>query len=243
MALVVENLKVSVEGKEVVSGASIEVPMGKIVALVGPNGSGKTSLGYAIAGHPSYTIDGGKVSFLGKNITYFKPDEKANLGIFLGFQSPPEVTGVGLFSYLREISKEKKTTLEFKESLDSLLKSIGLSEDFSKRYLNEGFSGGEKKKSEVLQLILRNPKIAILDEPDSGLDVDGIKMIGETLTAQKKRGTGFLLITHHEKILSYLKPDKVYVLLKGKMAREGGQELVGKIQDKGYAWMKKKGGS
>ncbi len=238
MKLELKNLQIDIEGKKVVSGANLETESGKICVLAGPNGSGKSSLAYAIAGHPSYTITGGKILLDGKNIISLEPEKRAELGLFLGFQSPPDVAGVGLFSYLREISQEKIGAAQFKEMLETMLSSLGLDKNFSDRYLNQGFSGGERKKSEVLQLILRNPKIAILDEPDSGLDVDGIRAMGQILQRQKKKGTGFLVITHHEKILDFLAPDKVYVMLNGKVAASGGKGLVKKIQKEGYSWLK-----
>ncbi|MEM2963786.1 MAG: Fe-S cluster assembly ATPase SufC [Candidatus Anstonellales archaeon] len=240
MQLTVKDLTVEIENKKVVIDANLEIRSNNIVVLAGPNGSGKSSLAYAIAGHPSYIVRRGKILFDGKNIVSMDADKRANLGIFLGFQSPPEISGVSLLSYLKEISGESGSFLDFKSKVERLLISLGLERNFAERYLNQGFSGGERKKSEILQLIIRNPKIAILDEPDSGLDVDGVRTISKILHLQRKKGTGLLVITHHEKIIDLLLPDKVYVMIDGKIVAEGTKPLIKKIQREGYTWLKKK---
>ena len=241
--LEIKDLHVSMEGKEILKGVNLEINKGEIHALMGPNGSGKTTLSFVIMGHPSYKIEKGNIFFRGKDITEMKADERARLGLFLSFQYPHEVSGVTIANFLRTAinakNNSKVNVLEFKKLLDEKMEMLSMDKGFAFRYLNEGFSGGEKKKAEILQLAVLNPEIAILDESDSGTDVDSLKIISEGINKIKKESNlGVLLITHYNRILQYVKPDKVHILIDGKIVKSGDASLAHEIEEKGYKVLK-----
>ena len=247
MTLEIKNLHVSVEDKEILKGVNLKLEAGKVHALMGPNGSGKSTLANIIMGHPKYKITKGEIIFNGQIINELSPNERAKLGLFLSFQYPSEVEGITISSFLRTAlnsqlaarKEEPISVLDFHELLKEKLDLLKIPKNFSERYLNQGFSGGEKKKSEILQLSLLNPKLAILDETDSGLDIDALKAVAEginTLIEQDNKKS-FLIITHYKRILEHVKPDKLSILIDGKIALEGGPELVDQLEEKGYGWI------
>jgi len=238
--LVISDLFVETsDGKKILRGVSLRVKRGEIHAIMGPNGSGKSTLAAALMGHPGYKITAGKIILEGKEISKLLVNERAKLGLFLGFQYPVEVAGVNFASFLRMAVNEKLpegkkiSPIGFRNELGEQAKKLALADDMAKRSLNEGFSGGEKKKSEILQMTILKPKFAILDEPDSGLDVDALKYIAKTVNDQED-SPGMLLITHYQRILHYIKPDKVHILVKGKIVKSGGAELALSIEKEGY---------
>jgi Fe-S cluster assembly ATP-binding protein len=239
--LEIKDLHVSVEGKEILKGVDLTIGEGEIHALMGPNGSGKSTLANTIMGHPKYKIEKGEILFNGENILNLTPDKRAKLGLFLGFQYPLEISGVSLFNFLKTTSNslksngEKMSAIQFQKLMKDKMSSLKMDESFMERYLNEGFSGGEKKKSEILQLMVLGPKIAILDETDSGTDVDALKDIADGINkVAEMQKTGILLITHYNRILQYIKPNFVHVLINGKILKSGGGELANTIDKKGY---------
>jgi len=240
--LEIKDLHVEIENKEIIKGVDLKLDLGKVNALMGPNGSGKSTLANAIMGHPNYKITSGKIMFNGKDITNMSPDKKAKRGLFLSFQYPEEVSGVTISNLLRtaynNIHSDKLSLLEFKELLEENAEKLGINKDFLERYLNEGFSGGEKKKSEILQLLTLKPKLAILDETDSGLDIDSLRTVAEGVEKSRNENNSFLIITHYKRILNYIKPDNVFIMINGKIVLEGGKELVDQLEEKGYNWIK-----
>ncbi|MBI3442420.1 MAG: Fe-S cluster assembly ATPase SufC [Candidatus Sungbacteria bacterium] len=230
-SLTLKSLAISVGDKEVVRDFSLAIKSGEVHALMGPNGSGKSSLAYAIAGHPEYQITKGSVMLNNVNLLELLPEKRAEAGLFLSFQEPPEVGGVSMSTFLQMIaSVAKDSPKDFK----SMLPEIGLHDTFLQRFLNEGFSGGEKKKSELLQLIARKPKIAICDEIDSGLDLDALKSVAKILRGEAARGAGLLLISHSPRLFELLPPDFVHVLLKGKLVASRGPEFLDILAQEGY---------
>lgn len=237
--LKIENLKVNVDNKEIVKGVSLEVKEGEIVALLGPNGSGKSTVAFALAGHPNYSIKEGKIVLNGEDVTELSPDKRAKKGLFLGFQHPVEIPGVTVANFLRLAIKSRTgkevDVLNFFNELKEKIREINLDESFATRYLNEGFSGGEKKRMEVLQLHILKPEFAVLDEPDSGLDSESLKNIAGLIRGViEKNKIGVLLISHYQKFLHYLKPNRVLVMKEGKIIKEGGFEIVDQIEDEGF---------
>lgn len=234
------KLSVSVEGKPILADIDLELKAGEVVALMGPNGSGKSSLAYALAGHPKYTLDKGKIILDNKEINELTPNERAINGLFLANQAPVAIPGLGVKSFLWQIYKkfagEKKMDLiKFRNWLDQEADKLQLKKELLERGLNDGFSGGERKKMEVLQMLVSKPKYIILDEIDSGLDVDALKTIALRVEKMVKEDkVGVLVITHYSRILNYLKADKVVIIEKGKVKEKGGMELVEKIEDKGF---------
>ncbi len=247
-SLEIENLHVSIEGKEIVKGISLKVEQGKVHAIMGPNGSGKSTLAYTIMGHPKYTVNQGSIKLDGKELNELTPDERAKTGVFLGFQYPLEIPGVGFVSFLRNSynnihsNGKKISVIDFQNMIKEKIKQLNISDSLLSRSLNEGFSGGEKKRAEVLQLSVINPKIAILDEPDSGLDIDALKNVAEAINDASSKGIGLLIITHYQRILKYIKPDYVHIMVDGKIIKSGGKELAQELEERGYNWAKNIGG-
>ncbi|MFA6489763.1 MAG: Fe-S cluster assembly ATPase SufC [Candidatus Micrarchaeia archaeon] len=236
----VKNLSVSAEGKKIVKGVTLAIKPGEVHVIMGQNGSGKSTLLNALAGHPKYAAEG-SVKFAGKDLLFMKPHERARAGLFLAFQSPNEVPGVALSSFLRRayVARHGKeiSVPEFENLLNEKMKLLGMDRNFASRGVNEGFSGGEKKRSEILQLSVLAPKLAMLDELDSGLDVDALSKISELLAAIKGKDTALLIVTHYARILKGLKPDKVHVMRDGAIIASGDSRLAEKLEERGYTWI------
>ena len=236
------DLHVEVEGKEILKGINLTIHPGKIHTIMGPNGSGKTTLSNTLMGHPKYKITKGKIIIDGIDITNKPTNERAKLGLFLSFQHPHEIPGLNITNFLRTVinnnSEKKYSVIEFYNLLKETMSSLSMDPAFAKRNLNEGFSGGEKKKMELLQLILLQPKYVILDEMDSGTDVDAIKIISKAINDQIKKDLGVLLITHYNKIFDYIKPDEVSILMHGKIVKQGSYELAHQIEKEGFESLK-----
>ncbi len=243
MKLEIIDLHVEIEGKEILKGVTVTFEKGKIVALMGPNGSGKSTLAFALMGHPKYKITKGKILLDGKDITNSTADERAKQGLFLSFQHPQEITGVNLSSFLRSavqnVKGKKIPVTDFHKLLKEKMSELGIEEQFKQRSLNVGFSGGEKKRMEILQLSLLEPKYAILDETDSGLDIDSLKLVCETINKVKSKEMGIILITHYNRILKFLTPDQVHIISKGKIIKSGGKDLAHEIEENGFAGLLK----
>jgi Fe-S cluster assembly ATP-binding protein len=249
--LEVKDLRVSIDGKGILSGLNLSIDKGEVHAIMGPNGSGKSTLANAIMGHPKYTVDSGDVTVRGESILGLSTDLRARKGLFLAFQYPTEISGVGYSHFLRNayntlnksLGEEQNrevflTVREFHEYVKKNLDAVGLDQSFLSRYLNEGFSGGEKKRSEVMQMLVLKPNIAILDEPDSGLDIDAVKAVAEAINKLIDSGAGVLVITHYARILRYLKKlDHVHVVAKGKVIKSGTKDLAEELEAKGYGWL------
>lgn len=240
--LAIKNLSARVEGKRVLDGVSLSVKSGEVHAIMGPNGSGKSTLSHVVMGNPVFEVTGGDILFDGKSVLGLSPDERARLGLFLGFQNPLEIPGVSLSSFLRtafnlRLSREAQLSpVKFNALLQEEMASLGVPPGFSERGVNEGFSGGEKKRCEILQLALLKPKFAILDEMDSGLDVDALKTVAQAASRlAEKNGMGVVLVTHYARILRYMTPDFVHVFVGGKIRESGGPELAAILEEKGYA--------
>jgi Fe-S cluster assembly ATP-binding protein len=239
MDLKIQDLHVEVEGKEIIKGLNLAMTQGETHVIMGPNGSGKSTLAKTIMGHPHYKVTKGDILVDGKSIMEMTTDVRAKLGLFLQFQNPVEIEGVGFVNFLHLASQsmgtKKGTTKEFMKDIKAKIKELKMNEDFIGRPLNMGFSGGEKKKSEVLQMSVLKPKIAILDEPDSGLDIDAIKQVSESISKMAEaEKMGVLIITHYSRILSFMKPTFVHVMVGGQIVEEGGKELIEKLEKQGY---------
>lgn len=237
--LQVKDLHVGVQDKEILKGVNLEIPEGETHVLMGPNGTGKSTLGYALIGHPKYEVTEGSIIFDGEDITEEGADERAKKGLFLSFQNPLEVPGVSLSAFIKsaleQVKGERVKAWDFKKKLHATMDVLNMDYEYAERDLNVGFSGGEKKKAEILQLLMLEPKFAILDETDSGLDVDAVRTVSAGIDEYKKRTGGTLLIiTHSAKILESLKVDKAHVMIEGKIDRTGGRELVDEINAKGF---------
>ncbi len=244
--LVIRDLRVAVEGKEILKGVNLEVNRGEFHAVMGPNGSGKSTLAMTLMGHPKYEVVGGEVLFKGENILEMSPDERAKLGLFLAFQYPMEIEGVGLSQFLWSAIKARsdnpdalkgKALMDFRKELERALGVVKLPPEFADRYLNVNFSGGEKKRTEIAQLLTLKPEIAILDETDSGLDIDSVRIVAEAVKSLKGPDFGALIITHYQRILNYLEPDYVHVMVDGRIVKSGGPELAHTLEEKGYDWI------
>lgn len=236
--LEIKNLHVEVENKEILNGINLELKKGEVVALIGPNGSGKTTLSNVLMGHPKYKITKGQIKFNEKNISKLSPNKRAELGLFLSFQQPSEIEGVEILKFLKQaynsVKKKQLMTFEFQDLLDKKAELLKIDQDFLEREVNKGFSGGEKKKLEILQLLTLDPKLAILDETDSGLDIDALKIVSKGINKFRNKNKSVLIITHYSRILDYVKPDKIYVMKKGKIITSGKADLIKRIEKKGY---------
>lgn len=237
--LEIKDLHVSIEGKKILNGVNLKIKQGELHALMGPNGSGKTSMAFVLMGHPKYVVEQGEVSLDGTDIKNLTADKRAKLGLFLGFQYPVEVPGVTLKSFLWTAYKalhenNGASFVDFNEMLNEKIELLEMDKSFITRYVNEGFSGGEKKRAEVLQLAVLKPKIAICDEIDSGTDVDALKIVANGLKKIVEDGTGILLITHYQRILNHIQPDFVHVIIDGKIVRSGDYNLAKEVEEKGY---------
>jgi Fe-S cluster assembly ATP-binding protein len=237
----IDNLHVSVEGREILRGVNLTLSSGEIHALMGRNGSGKSTLANALMGHPKYVVTRGSVTLNGEDVLGLTPDARAKLGLFLAFQNPIAIPGVGTGNFLRAAVKAIRGTetinaLAFRKELNERMQTLQIEQSFATRALNEGFSGGEKKRAEMLQLAMLKPRMAILDEPDSGLDIDAVRIVSDAINQvhQQQSEMGILLITHYQRILNYVKPDIVHVMAKGRIVESGGDELVQQLESAGY---------
>lgn len=250
--LKIENLHVAIDGKEILKGVDLTIQQGEVHALMGPNGSGKSTLSYALMGHPGYEVTEGKATIDGQDILEMEADERAKMGLFLAFQYPTSIPGVTVANFLRHAvsnvrnpdRKEGEDLIpmrDFRKELRAEMEELGMDLDFARRYLNEGFSGGEKKRAEVLQLAMLRPAFAILDETDSGLDIDAVRVVSEGVNrVAERQGTGVLVITHYQRILNYIKPQFVHILFGGRIVEDGGPELVEQLEREGYDWVRAK---
>lgn len=248
--LIIKNLHVSVEETEILKGVNLTIKPGEIHAIMGPNGTGKSTLSYALMGHPSFEVTEGEVLFNGEDILALAPDKRSHLGLFLAFQYPVAVPGVSVANFLRmALNAQRKaqnpddkgiTIPDFRKLLREKMKLLHIDPAFAGRYLNDGFSGGEKKRVEVLQMATLDPKFIILDETDSGLDIDALKVVSDGVNTIQDSKNGILLITHYQRILNYIQPDYVHIMLEGKIAKSGGPELALRLEEEGYEWIREK---
>ncbi|MCH7875663.1 MAG: Fe-S cluster assembly ATPase SufC [Gemmatimonadetes bacterium] len=244
--LQITNLHASVEGTEILRGVDLSVNAGEVHAIMGPNGSGKSTLALVIAGHPSFTVTQGSVTFEGVDLLELLPEERARMGVFMAFQYPVEIRGITNAYFLRAAVNtlrkarglEEYDTIDFLDVLEEKLKVIGWSESFLSRPVNEGFSGGEKKRNEILQMAVLEPKLAVLDETDSGLDIDAVRLVAEAVNSLRSPERATVIVTHYQRILNYLTPDYVHVLYDGRIVKSGGKELALELEEKGYDWLR-----
>jgi Fe-S cluster assembly ATP-binding protein len=249
MLLEIKDLHAGIEGREILKGLNLNIKAGEVHAIMGPNGSGKSTLSKVLAGHPTYEVLSGEVIYEGKNLLELDPDERAREGVFLAFQYPVEIPGVSNSQFLRLAYNEKMKhhgleeldPLEFNDYLTEKAKIVEMDKSFFKRSVNEGFSGGEKKRNEILQMAVLEPKLAILDETDSGLDIDALRIVAEGVNKLRNSENGIILVTHYQRLLNYIKPDFVHVLADGKIVKQGGKELALELEEKGYDWVKAAG--
>lgn len=247
--LEIKDLHVSIEDKEILKGVNLTINTDEIHAIMGPNGTGKSTLSSAIMGHPSYEVTKGEVLLDGVNILELEVDERAKAGLFLAMQYPSEITGVTNADFMRSAINAKReegqeiNLMQFIKKLDKNMDFLDIDKDMAQRYLNEGFSGGEKKRNEVLQLMMLEPKFAILDEIDSGLDIDALKVVSKGINQMRGENFGALMITHYQRLLNYITPDKVHVMYAGKVVKSGGPELAKRLEEEGYEWVKEEFGS
>lgn len=248
--LEIKNLHVNIEGKEILKGLDLTIEQGKVQAIMGPNGTGKSTLAYTLMGHPSYEVTEGEVIFKGQNVLELEPDERSRLGIFLAFQYPVAIPGVTVANFLRTAINSRRRAVnpddkgmpipEFRKLLKEKMAMLKVDQTFAGRYLNDGFSGGEKKRAEILQMATLQPEIAILDETDSGLDIDALRIVSEGVNTLLNENLGVLVITHYQRLLNYIKPDYVHVMLGGKIVESGGPDLALHLEEKGYDWVREK---
>ncbi|HBI8789189.1 TPA: Fe-S cluster assembly ATPase SufC [Staphylococcus aureus] len=247
--LEIKDLHVSIEDKEILKGVNLTINTDEIHAIMGPNGTGKSTLSSAIMGHPSYEVTKGEVLLDGVNILELEVDERAKAGLFLAMQYPSEITGVTNADFMRSAINAKReegqeiNLMQFIKNLDKNMDFLDIDKDMAQRYLNEGFSGGEKKRNEILQLMMLEPKFAILDEIDSGLDIDALKVVSKGINQMRGENFGALMITHYQRLLNYITPDKVHVMYAGKVVKSGGPELAKRLEEEGYEWVKEEFGS
>ena len=243
--LEIRNLHVSAEDKEILKGVDLDVSKGEIHALMGPNGSGKSTLANAVMGHPGLEVTEGSIHFKGEDITEAAPEDRSRMGLFMAFQYPVAIPGVTVAKYLRmalnahrDARGESEIKLkDFRKDTEAAMELMNIPREFSSRYVNDGFSGGEKKRMEVLQLAMLRPQLAVLDETDSGLDIDALRVVAEGVNRFAGPDMGTLIITHYQRILHMIKPDRVHVIYQGRIVKEGGPELVSELEDKGYGWI------
>jgi len=250
--LEIRNLHVSIDSREILKGVDLKVKQGEVHALMGPNGTGKSTLAYTLMGHPNYEITDGEIWFKGQNIVELEPDVRSHLGLFLAFQYPVAIPGVTVANFLRtalnarrkvEHPEDKGISIpEFRRLLKEQMDLLKMDHSFAGRYLNEGFSGGEKKRAEVLQMAVLQPEIAVMDETDSGLDIDALRIVSEGVNALRGPGLGVLVITHYQRILNYIKPDFVHIMMSGRVVETGGPDLALHLEEHGYDWLREKNG-
>ena len=246
MLLEIKNLHAGIEGKAILNGLNLQINKGEVHAIMGPNGSGKSTLAKVLAGHPSYEISEGEVIYEGKNLLELEPDERARAGIFLAFQYPVEVPGVSNSQFLRlaynekmkHLEREELDPLEFNDYMKEKAKVVEMDKSFFNRSVNVGFSGGEKKRNEILQMAVLDPTLAVLDETDSGLDIDALRIVAEGVNKLRSADNAIILVTHYQRLLNYIEPDFVHVLAGGRIVKEGGKELALELEEKGYDWIK-----
>ena len=248
--LVIKNLHVSIEGKEILKGLDLTIKTGEIHAIMGPNGTGKSTLAYTLMGHPSYEVTEGEVWFKGENVLELEPDERSRHGIFLAFQYPVAIPGVTVANFLRSAINSRRRAEnpddkvmpipEFRKMLKEKMSLLKMDQSFAGRYLNEGFSGGEKKRAEILQMATLKPEIAILDETDSGLDIDALRVVSEGVNALSGPDMGVLVITHYQRLLNYIKPNFVHIMMNGIIVESGGPDLALHLEEHGYDWVREK---
>lgn len=242
--LVIAGLRASVEGKEILKGVDLAVKGGEVHAIMGPNGTGKSTLASALMGHPKYEVTDGTVTLDGADLLEMSVDERARAGLFLAMQYPSEVSGVSNANFIRMARNARlgegneMPVLKFHRELQQKMKALSIDPSFGERYLNEGFSGGEKKRNEILQMTMLEPRIAILDEIDSGLDIDALRIVADGVNTLRGGAFGLLVITHYQRLLQYIKPDYVHVMMQGRIVRSGGQELAERLEAQGYDWIK-----
>ncbi|ODF69457.1 Fe-S cluster assembly ATPase SufC [Listeria monocytogenes] len=242
--LKIQDLHVEIEGKEILKGVNLEISTGEIHAIMGPNGTGKSTLSSAIMGHPKYEVTQGTITLDGEDVLEMEVDERARAGLFLAMQYPSEISGVTNAEFIRATINSRREegdeipVMQFIRKLDAKMDILDMDEEMAERYLNEGFSGGEKKRNEILQLLMIEPKLAILDEIDSGLDIDALKVVSKGVNEMRGEGFGCLIITHYQRLLNYITPDFVHVMMQGKVVKEGGPELAKRLEAEGYDWIK-----
>jgi Fe-S cluster assembly ATP-binding protein len=248
--LQIKDLAVSIEGKPILNGVNLVIPQGEVHAIMGPNGTGKSTLAYTLMGHPSYTVTGGEAFYKGINLFDLTPAERSHLGIFLAFQYPVSIPGVTVANFLRTAVNAKRKAEnpedkgipipEFRKVLKEKMDMLKMESSFAGRYLNDGFSGGEKKRTEVLQMAMLKPEIAILDETDSGLDIDALRIVSEGVNLLRGKDLGVMVITHYQRLLNYIKPDVVHVMMSGRIVESGGPDLALHLEEHGYEWVREK---
>jgi Fe-S cluster assembly ATP-binding protein len=245
--LKIENLQVEIDGQEIVKGLDLEVGKGEIHAIMGPNGSGKSTLANVLMGHPRYEVTGGAITFQGEDVFELEPDERAKLGMFLAFQYPSEVPGVSVANFLRtavnSVREEELSPMEMYRLIQEKMSIMQMDPKFAERYLNEGFSGGEKKRNEILQMLMLEPRLAIMDETDSGLDIDALQVVAKGVNELRGPDFSAVIITHYQRILRYIEPDHVHVMLDGRIVTSGGKDLAHELEDKGYEWVRQEFGA
>jgi len=241
---VIQGLKASIEDKEILKGIDLEINGGEVHAIMGPNGTGKSTLASAIMGHPKYEVTEGKALLNGEDLLEMEVDERARAGLFLAMQYPSEIPGVTNADFLRSAINARRgegnevSLIKFIRQLEAKMEELEMTPEFAHRLLNEGFSGGEKKRNEILQMMMLEPKIVILDEIDSGLDIDALKIVAAGVNSMRSEDRGFLIITHYQRLLNYIKPDFVHVMMQGRIVKSGGPELAEKLEAEGYDWIK-----
>ncbi|MBP2002590.1 Fe-S cluster assembly ATP-binding protein [Paenibacillus shirakamiensis] len=240
----IEGLKATIEGKEILKGINLDIKGGEIHAIMGPNGTGKSTLASALMGHPKYEVTEGQVTLNGEDVLDMAVDERARAGLFLAMQYPSEIAGVTNSDFLRSAINARRgegnevSLIKFIRQMEGKMKELEMNPEFAHRYLNEGFSGGEKKRNEILQMLLLDPKLVILDEIDSGLDIDALRIVANGVNSMRSEDRGFLIITHYQRLLDYITPDYVHVMMQGRIVKSGGPELAERLEKEGYDWVK-----